>query len=207
MDKNTKENNKKCDLDKDLSIHNNWFNDTLISGFELGLVQVYTGNGKGKTTAALGQALRACGHNLKSVVIQFLKGGSYTGEFKIQEKLQPFFKIYQFGNPYFINKNCIREEDLELNRNGFKLALEIATQQNDIHILVLDEINVAVNIGIIKIDEVLNLIKNKRKDIELILTGRYASQEIIDAADLVTEMKEIKHYYNNNVTSRFGIEK
>ncbi|MHB8281604.1 MAG: cob(I)yrinic acid a,c-diamide adenosyltransferase, partial [bacterium] len=144
MDKNIKKN------DKNLSIHNNWFNDTLISGFELGLVQVYTGNGKGKTTAAIGQALRACGHNLKSVIIQFLKGGSYTGEFKIQEKLQPFFKIYQFGNPYFINKNCIREEDLDLNRNGFKLAFEIATQQNDIHILVLDEINVAVNIGIIK---------------------------------------------------------
>ncbi len=192
----------------DLSIYNNWFfNDTSNSGFELGLVQVYTGNGKGKTTAAIGQALRASGHNLKSVIIQFLKGGSYTGEFKIQKKLQPYFKIYQFGNPYFINKNCIREEDLKLNRNGFKLAFEIATQQNDIHILVLDEINVAANIGIIKIDEILNLIRNKRKDIELILTGRYASQEIIDAADLVTEMKEIKHYYNNNVLSRFGIEK
>ncbi|MHB1680658.1 MAG: cob(I)yrinic acid a,c-diamide adenosyltransferase [bacterium] len=202
MDKNIKKN------DKDLSIHNNWFNDNnLSSEFELGLVQVYTGNGKGKTTAAIGQALRASGHNLKSVIIQFLKGGSYTGEFKIQEKLQPYFTIYQFGNPYFINKNCIPDKDLELNRNGFKLALEIATQQNDIHILVLDEINVAANIGIIKIDEILNLIKNKRKDIELILTGRYASQEIIDAADLVTEMKEIKHYYNNNVTSRFGIEK
>jgi cob(I)alamin adenosyltransferase len=196
-----------CGSEKDLSVHNNWFKNISVSKFELGLVQVYTGNGKGKTTAAVGQALRASGHNLKSVIIQFLKGGSYTGEFKIQERLEPFFKIYQFGNPYFINKNKILEKDLELNRNGFNLAYEIATQPNDIHILVLDEINVAAHMGIIKTDEIINLMKNKRKDIELILTGRYASQEIIDAADLVTEMKEIKHYYNRDIPSRTGIEK
>jgi cob(I)alamin adenosyltransferase len=198
---------------KDLSIHNNWFKKSSTSDIELselsiGMVQVYTGDGKGKTTAALGQALRAAGCNLKSVIIQFLKGGSHTGEFKIQERLFPYFKIIQVGRPFFVNKNNIPQKDIESNRKGFDIALEIAiNKNNDINILILDEINVAVNLGIIKMDEILYLIKNKKKNIELILTGRNAPKEIIEAADLVTEMKEIKHYYHKNIPSRFGIEK
>ncbi|MHB8232226.1 MAG: cob(I)yrinic acid a,c-diamide adenosyltransferase [bacterium] len=193
---------------KNLSVYNNWFKEiSSQKSLETGLVQVYTGNGKGKTTAALGQALRASGHNLKSVIIQFLKGGSYSGEVKAAENCFPLIKIYQVGRPFFINKDKIPEKDIDSNRKGLTLAEDIATGENDISILILDEVNVALNLGIIKTEEILRLVKNKRPDMELILTGRNAPQEILDIADLVTEMKEIKHYYNKNIPSRTGIEK
>ena len=193
---------------KSLSVHNKWFKE-ISSGesLETGMVQVYTGKGKGKTTAALGQALRASGHNIKSLIIQFLKGGSYSGEVKAIENCIPLIKIYQVGSPFFINKNKIPEKDIDSNRKGLALAEDTACRENDTGILVLDEINVAINLGIIKTDEVIRLIRNKRPDIELILTGRNAPVEILDIADLVTEMKEIKHYYNKNIHSRTGIEK
>ena len=195
---------------KNLSLHNNWFKD-ISSGksLETGLVQVYTGNGKGKTTAALGQALRASGHNIKSLIIQFLKGGSYSGEVKAIENCVPLIKIYQAGRPFFINKDKISEKDIDSNRKGLAVAEDAAYGENDtgIGILVLDEINVAINLGIIKNEEIIKLIKNKRRGLELILTGRNAPQEILALADLVTEMKEIKHYYNKNIPSRIGIEK
>ncbi len=193
---------------KNLSVHNNWFKEiSSRKSLEIGLVQVYTGNGKGKTTAALGQALRASGHNIKSLIIQFLKGGSYSGEVKAVENCAPLIKIYQAGSPFFINKDKISEKDMDSNRKGLALAEDAACGENDMGILVLDEINVAINLGIIKTEEIIKLIKNKRPDIELILTGRNAPQEILDIADLVTEMKEIKHYYNKNIPSRTGIEK
>ena len=193
---------------KNLSVHNNWFKEiSSRKSLEIGLVQVYTGNGKGKTTAALGQALRASGHNIKSLIIQFLKGGSYSGEVKAVENCAPLIKIYQAGSPFFINKDKISEKDIDSNRKGLALAEDAACEENDMGILVLDEINVAINLGIIKTEEIIKLIKNKRPDIELILTGRNAPQEILDIADLVTEMKEIKHYYNKNIPSRTGIEK
>ena len=193
---------------KNLSVHNNWFKEiSSRKSLEIGLVQVYTGNGKGKTTAALGQALRASGHNMKSLIIQFLKGGSYSGEVKAVENCAPLIKIYQAGSPFFINKDKISEKDMDSNRKGLALAEDAACGENDTGILVLDEINVAINLGIIKTEEIIKLIKNKRPDIELILTGRNAPQEILDIADLVTEMKEIKHYYNKNIPSRTGIEK
>ncbi len=195
---------------KNLSEHNNWFKEISPGdSLEIGLVQVYTGNGKGKTTAAIGQILRASGHDLKSVIIQFLKGGSYSGEVKAIENCAPLIKIYQAGSPFFINKDKISKKDIKSNRMGLELAENIAYGKNDTHtdILVLDEINVAINLGIIKTEEITGLIKNKRKNLELILTGRNAPQEILDIADLVTEMKEIKHYYNKNISSRTGIEK
>jgi cob(I)alamin adenosyltransferase len=193
---------------KNLSVHNSWFKEiSSLKSLEIGMVQVYTGNGKGKTTAALGQALRASGHNIKSLIIQFLKGGSYSGEVKAVENCVPLIKIYQAGSPFFINKDKISEKDIDSNRKGLALAEDTACGENDTGILVLDEINVAINLGIIKAEEVIRLIKNKRPDIELILTGRNAPREILDIADLVTEMKEIKHYYNKNIPSRTGIEK
>ena len=193
---------------KNLSVHNNWFKEiSSLKSLEIGLVQVYTGNGKGKTTAALGQALRASGHNIKSLIIQFLKGGSYSGEVKAIENCVPLIKIYQVGSPFFINKDKISEKDIDSNKKGLALAEDTACGENDTGILVLDEINVAINLGIIKTEEIIKLIKNKRSDMELILTGRNAPQEIIDAADLVTEMTEIKHYYSKNIPSRTGIEK
>jgi cob(I)alamin adenosyltransferase len=201
---------------ENLSIYNNWFKKVWtqksssqlpgLSRLEFGLVQVYTGNGKGKTTAALGQALRASGHHVKSLIIQFLKGGSYTGEYEAINYCLPLIKIIQTGRRFFINKEKISQKDIDLNRKGFATALDIATVDNDISLIILDEINVAVWLGIIDIKEVLYLIKNKRKNLELILTGRNAPQEIINAADLVTEMKEIKHYFSKNIPSRIGIE-
>ncbi len=196
-----------------LSIHNNWFKEIPSkNSLEIGLVQVYTGNGKGKTTAALGQALRASGHNIKSLIIQFLKGGFYSGEVKAIEKIEscfPLIKIYQAGSPFFVNKDKISEKDAVSNRKGLTLAEETASSESgsDVGILILDEVNVAVNMGIIKSEEVIRLVRNRRKNIEIILTGRNAPQEILDIADLVTEMREIKHYYNKNVPSRIGIEK
>lgn len=208
--------------EKNLSKYNNWFKD-LKNGngcgcetdkpedgkiLSEGMVQVYTGNGKGKTTAALGQALRASGHNMKSLIIQFLKGGSYTGEFKAISDCLPLIKIIQTGRPFFVNKKKVSPRDLELNRKGFETALEVSREDNGISILVLDEINVAVNLEIISAEEVVGLIRGRRKNLELILTGRNAPKEIMDAADLVTEMKEIKHYFSYNGTpSRTGIEK
>ncbi len=193
---------------KNLSVHNGWFKEiSSRKSLETGLIQVYTGNGKGKTTAALGQALRASGHNIKSLIIQFLKGGSYSGEVKAIENCAPLIKIFQAGSPFFINKDKISERDIDSNRKGLALAEDTACGKNDIAILILDEINVAINLGIIKSEEIMRLIKNKRPDIELILTGRNAPQEIIEIADLVTEMKEIKHYYNKSIPSRTGIEK
>ncbi len=202
--------------EKNLSVHNAWFKEVQSqecsdqpSGslvLKFGLTQVYTGNGKGKTTAALGQALRASGHNAKSVIIQFLKGGSYTGEYRAINDSFPLIKIIQTGRPFFINKKKISQKDIDLNRKGFITALDIAIGDNSVSLLILDEINVAVGLGIINAEEVLDLIKNKRKNLELILTGRNATKEIIAAADLVTEMKEVKHYYSKNIPSRMGIE-
>ena len=198
-------------MPKNLSAHNNWFKEISDKkSLETGLVQVYTGNGKGKTTAALGLALRASGHGLKSVIMQFLKGGSYSGEVKAVKAMEnclPLIEIRQVGRPFFVNKDKIPEKDVTANREGLAAAMEIAAGENDVSILVLDEINVAVNIGIIKAEEVLELIKRKRPDMELVLTGRNAPPEILAAADLITEMKEIKHYYSSNVPSRTGIEK
>lgn len=193
---------------KNLSDYNNWFKEiSAQKTLGIGLVQVYTGNGKGKTTAAIGQAVRASGHNLKSVIIQFLKGGSHSGEYKAVKNCFPLIEILQVGRPFFIDKKNIHQKDIELNREGLTLAEGFATGKNDISILILDEINVALNLGIIKTEEILSLIKNKRSDMELILTGRNAPAEIVDIADLVTEMNEIKHYFSKNIPSRTGIEK
>lgn len=200
-------------MEKNLSAHNGWFKNITDKKFlEKGLVQIYTGDGKGKTTAALGLAIRAAGHGIQTLIIQFLKGGLYSGEVKTIQSIKdcfPLIEIMQVGRPFFINKDKIPEKDKALNRSGFEKAREIASgKDNDnIGILVLDEINVAVNLGIIELGQVVELIKNKRADLELILTGRNAPKELIEIADLVTEMKEIKHYFNANVPSRVGIEK
>ncbi len=193
-----------------LSNYNNWFKGIEpagLKGLENGLVQVYTGNGKGKTTAAIGQMVRAAGHGLKSVIIQFLKGGTYTGEFKAITEQLSLIKIVQTGRPFFVNKEKIPQKDIDLNREGFEEAVKIATGESDVSILVLDEINVAINLGIIPLEDVLSLIGKKRGDLELILTGRNAPEKLIEAADLVTEMKDVKHYFSKNVPSRTGIEK
>jgi len=171
---------------------------------EKGLVQVYTGNGKGKSSAAFGLALRAIGRGLKVYIIQFIKGGFDYGELYIVDKL-PNLTLKAFGRGKFVTEKPPGKADVELAEEAFALAEE-AVKSGEYDIVILDEINVALNLKLIEIGKVLELIKQKPKHVELILTGRYASNEIIEAADLVTEMKEVKHPFNKGYQARKGIE-
>jgi cob(I)alamin adenosyltransferase len=170
----------------------------------LGKIHVYTGDGQGKTQAAFGLALRALGRGFKVIVIQFMKGAD-SGENLIQKRLAPDFKIYRFGRTKFIKKGEAEKEDIELAKKGLAHALKMAkTHQPDI--LILDEINVALDFGLLTLDEVLKFLDEIPKGIEIVLTGRNAKKEIIDRADLVTNMKKVKHYYDKGLQARLGIE-
>jgi cob(I)alamin adenosyltransferase len=170
-----------------------------------GLIQVYTGSGKGKTTAALGLALRAVGHGLRVLVVQFMKGNINYGELKSAKKLSPYLTIKQLGRETFVSRTHPDPIDIQMAREGFSFAKR-AIEGEEYDIVILDEINVAVDFGLIPLSDLLTLIEKKPKEVELILTGRNAKSEIMDRADLVTEMVERKHYYNKGVKARKGIE-
>jgi len=171
-----------------------------------GYIQVYTGNGKGKTTAALGLALRAAGHGFKTYIGQFLKGHKY-GEIFSSKRLFPFITIEQFGRKGFIHvTEKPEDEDIRRAKAGLKKCLE-AMLSHEYKIIVLDEINVAVYFKLVSEKEIHDFLDQKPEGIEVILTGRYAPASIIKRADLVTEMKEKKHYYQKGVRARIGIEK
>jgi cob(I)alamin adenosyltransferase len=172
----------------------------------LGLIQVYTGNGKGKTTAALGIALRAAGHRLKVLMIQFLKGGIAYGELEGAKRLAPYLKIIPMGRECFVNRKNPDPADVLLARKGWDLARR-SVREGKFAIVILDEINVAVDYGLVPLKELTGLMRSKPADVELILTGRYARPEVLRRADLVTEMKEKKHYYRKGIEGRVGIEK
>lgn len=170
---------------------------------EKGYLQVYTGNGKGKTTAALGISLRAVCADKKVFFGQFIKGMDYS-ELRAVELL-PNFTIQQFGRDCFIF-NEPNQEDIDIAKEGLKKMGEIlAGGQYDL--VVLDEINVALYFKLFSVEEVIKVLNNRAGHVEVICTGRYAPKELIDLADLVTEMKEIKHYYTKGVEARIGIEK
>ena len=171
---------------------------------EKGLVQVYTGNGKGKTSAAFGLALRATGRGLRVYVIQFIKGGFDYGELHILDKL-PNITLKAFGRGKFITTKPPEEEDVKLAEQALKLAKEI-TEAGEHDIVILDEINVAIDLKLIKLQEVTEIIKKKPDNVEIILTGRNAPEEIINLADLVTELKDIKHPFHKGFKARKGIE-
>jgi cob(I)alamin adenosyltransferase len=171
---------------------------------ETGLVQVYTGNGKGKTSAAFGLALRAVGRGLKVYVIQFIKGGFDYGELYVVDRL-PNIKLKAFGRGRFITEKPPEKEDVKLAEEALTFAEEVVGN-GEYDIVILDEINVALNLRLITLERVLKLIKNKPKYVELVLTGRYAHPEIIEIAHLVTEMKEVKHPFNKGYQARKGIE-
>ncbi len=192
---------------------------------EKGYVQVYTGNGKGKTTAAIGLAVRALGAGLKVCFLQFMKSKVYS-EHNILPSISTGLTLYTFGKPYFIAlEGDLSHEQLaelsddvvlfapgnppadyiELVRQGL-IAAQQAVTGGLYDLVVLDEIVVAQYFGLISWGELLELIDCKPYNVELVLTGRYASSELIERADLVTEMAEVKHYYNKGVSARPGID-
>ena len=169
-----------------------------------GLVIVITGNGKGKTTAAFGQALRAVGQGYNVFILQFMKGRKY-GEFIAAEKYLPGLTIKMSGLDSFVMRNNPAAIDIELAQKGLATARK-AIMSGKYDMVILDEINVAMDFKLIKLKDVIDLIKNKPPVLNLILTGRYAPKEIIKLADTVSEVQEIKHHYNAGIKDRAGIE-
>jgi cob(I)alamin adenosyltransferase len=175
-----------------------------MTELEKGLVQVYTGNGKGKTSAAFGLALRATGRGLKVYMIQFIKGGFDYGELYTVKNL-PNFTLKAFGRGKFVTSKPPQKEDVRLAQEALHLAEQVI-QSGSSNIVILDEINVALDLKLISLEDVLKLIKSKPSGLELVLTGRNAPEEIVEAADLVTEMKEVKHPFSRGTEARKGIE-
>jgi len=170
---------------------------------KLGLIHVYTGHGQGKTIAALGLALRALGAGLKVCLIQFMKTGQYS-EIKALKKFKKI-KIFQFGRKNFVNLKKPAKADIDLAQRGLRKA-EAITRTKNYDLIILDEINVAVKFGLIKLDQLVDLIKSKPKNVEFVLTGRFAHSKIIKIADYVSEMKLIKHPYYQGIKARKGID-
>lgn len=170
-----------------------------------GFVQIYTGKGKGKSTAAIGQAVRAAGSGLKTYIAQFMKEYPYS-ELISLKNLSQWITIEQFGGDDFVYKKELPgKEELDKAEQGLQNAKE-KMLSNEYDIIILDEAIVAIYFKLIETNDLIEFIKAKPKNVELILTGRYCPEELIDLADLVTEMKEVKHYYQKAVTSRKGIE-
>ncbi|MCX7914107.1 MAG: cob(I)yrinic acid a,c-diamide adenosyltransferase [Thermodesulfovibrionales bacterium] len=168
-----------------------------------GYIQVYTGDSKGKTTAALGLALRAAGAGHRTFIAQFIKKGK-SSEHKALERFKDLIEVRQYGTGFIRTEQQLIAASRAAVR-GLEAVKEIFKTGN-FDVVILDEINVALFKKLIPLEEVLSLIDMKPKHVELVLTGRYAPEEIIEKADLVTEMKEVKHYYSSGVKARKGIE-
>ncbi len=169
-----------------------------------GYIQVYTGDGKGKTTAAIGLSIRAAGAGLKVFIGQFIKMGEYS-ELKALKRFVNQITIEQFGLGRFI-KGTPSNSDIEAARKGLE-TIKTNLFSGKYDVVVMEEANVAVKLGLLSVDDLLDLMASKPESVELVITGRQADIKIIEKADLVTEMKEIKHYFHKGVTARTGIEK
>ena len=174
---------------------------------ESGLTIVYTGNGKGKTTAALGIALRATGYDKKICMIQFIKGSWHYGEMTSSKRLEPEFEMISIGKGFvgIIDDKSTKEEHKKIANEAIKISAN-KIQSGIYDIVILDEVNYAIKLGLIKMEDVLNLINSKPASLDLVLTGNYAKKEIIELADLVTEMKEIKHPFKQGKKAKKGID-
>jgi cob(I)alamin adenosyltransferase len=175
-------------------------------GLEKGFIQVYTGEGKGKTTAALGLALRAVGRGLTVAMIQFLKGDQETGELNMAQRLSPELVIKPMGRDGFVDPDNPSPEDIGLAQEALAEAQRILDQK-ECDLLILDEVNVAVSLKLVEENAVLKLMDDKPGNVELILTGRGAPTSFIEKAHLVTNMESTKHYFDQGVAAREGIEK
>lgn len=168
-----------------------------------GKVHVYTGNGKGKTTAAIGLAIRAVGAGFKVFFGQFVKGREYS-EIKTLNKIDNIV-VRQYGLDCFI-RNEPTEEDIEVARKGLTEISDIL-KSGEYQLVIMDEANIAVYYKLFSVEELLNVIENRAEDVEVVVTGRLAEEKLIEKADLVTRMDEVKHYYQQGVLARTGIEK
>lgn len=170
-----------------------------------GLVEIFTGDGKGKTTAAVGAAIRAAGHGLRVFIVFFMKGRDYVhGEEKILSKL-PNVTIASFGQRGWVSKGEVKPEHKK--QAGLALASAREAMLNGSYdLVVLDEVNVAIDSKLVELNEMLKLIKDKPQNVELILTGRYADPKLVQEADLVTEIQMIKHPYAKGIKARKGID-
>lgn len=174
-------------------------------GLEKGYIHIYTGNGKGKTTAALGQALRAAGSGLKTYIVSFMKDFPY-GELRSIQQVSQWIRLEQYGNDGFVlKKELPSERDLEIAKKALQKTQE-AMLNGEYDIVIMDEVCVAIYFGLFKKEDVLSMLEQKPESVELILTGRYCPEELIEKADIVTEMVEIKHYYQKGISARRGIE-
>jgi len=191
-----------------LNIYNvftRWF--LCVDMSEKGLVIVYTGNGKGKTTAALGMALRAIGYDHKVCMLQFIKGSWHYGEMDSSKKLEPNFELIAVGKGFvgILDDNSPREEHEKYAAEAVRICREkIFSEKYDV--IILDEVNYAINLGLIDVGEIIKIIKEKPSDLDLVLTGRDVKNEIVELADLVTEMKEIKHPFKSGIKAKKGID-
>lgn len=170
-----------------------------------GYVQVYTGDGKGKTTASLGLVCRAAGYGHRACIVSFLKGDPNYGELRFIREHMPMVDYHLAGRMNFVDPNDPDPADVAIAREGFDTA-RAAVASGDYHLVVLDEVNVAVNLGLVDEDELLAMVDERPEHVEVVLTGRDASQRIIDRADLVTEMRMVKHFYEAGIPARRGIE-
>lgn len=174
-----------------------------------GYIQVYTGNGKGKTTASLGLAMRAIGRGWKVLIVMFTKGGNDYGELISFSQLCPGMKdnvkIVQAGLDRIVYSTNLKDEDKKKIQEGWQIAKN-AIKNDEYQLIILDEANIALDLGFIELNDMVETLQNKPNDMEIVLTGRNAKQEIIDTADLVSEIKPVKHYWDKGIKARKGIE-
>lgn len=169
-----------------------------------GYVHIYTGNGKGKTTSMLGLSLRAAGAGLKVYIGQFIKNGEYS-EIKAIRQYLPQITVEQYGCGFIGERNA-EKDDINSAESGLRKVRDIINS-GEYDVVMLDEINVAVHLGLVNLSDVIDIVKQKPESVELVMTGRYAKDELIELADVVSEIKEVKHYYKKGVNARVGIEK
>ena len=174
-----------------------------------GYIQIYTGNGKGKTTASLGLAMRALGRNWKVLVIMFTKGGDNYGELtsfrNLSKDIKSHLTIEQAGLDRIVYADNKSEDDEKEIKRGWEIAKH-AIENEEYQLIVLDEINIAIDLKILDIDEVVEVLKNKPKSMEIVMTGRNAHKKAIEIAHLVSEIKPVKHYWDTGISARKGIE-